>query len=67
MISMELEREIKYKTYKTRKDISSFEELSTAIIAFVEVYHCIMRNASNPRIEIMFYSPETAETVIIAN
>ena len=56
--------EVKFKTYKTRKDISSFKELIVAIIAFEEVYHCIFRSASNPRIEIRFYSPETEESLL---
>lgn len=56
--------EVKFKTYKNRKDISSFEELRTAIIAFEEVYHCILRNASNPQIEIRFYSSETKESLL---
>ena len=64
MGKIEVEREIKYRTYKTRNDISSFEELSTAIIAFEEVYYCIFRYASNPRIEIRFYSPEAKESLL---
>lgn len=61
MPRMELEREIKYRTYKTRREILSHRELMTAIIAFVEAYLCIFPNASNPRIEIRVYSPKIRE------
>lgn len=54
--------EIKFKTYKTRREISSHKELVTAIISFKEVYRCIFPNASNPRIEIRAFSWETGES-----
>ncbi len=56
--------EINYKTYKTRKDISSFVELLTAIITFEEVYRCIFHYASNPLIQIRFYSAETEKSLL---
>ncbi len=64
MPRMELEKEIKYRTYKTRREISDHRELLTAIIAFVEIYQCIFPNASNPRIEIRAHSPETGENFL---
>lgn len=64
MAKMELEKEIEYRTYKTRKEISDHTELLTAIIAFAEIYHCIFPNASNPRIEIRVHSPETEKNFL---
>ncbi len=64
MPRMELEREIKYRTYKTKRKISSHRELMNTIIAFVEAYLCIFPNASNPRIEIRVFSPKNKEYLL---
>jgi len=64
MAKMELEKEIKCRTYKTRREISNHTELITAIINFIEVFHCIFPGALNPRIEIRVHSPETGENFL---
>lgn len=64
MPKMILEREIKYKTYRTRKDIPTSKKLLEEILTYNEVFYCIFRNASNPIIEIKVYDPESSESLI---
>lgn len=63
MAKMILEREIKYKIYRSRKDIPTSNTLLDAILTYNEVFYCIFRNASNPIIEIKAYDPETNESL----
>lgn len=44
--------------YRTRKDVSTHEELLKEIITFKEIFSFIFRSAGNPKIEIMAYDPE---------
>lgn len=63
MPKMILEREIKYKIYRSRKTIPTSEKLLEAILTYNEVFYCIFRNASNPIIDIKVYDPESSESL----
>lgn len=44
--------------FRTRQDISTYEQLLNEIIMFKEVFcHIFYRSTGNPRIEIMAYNP----------
>lgn len=44
--------------YRTRKDVSTHEQLLNEIITFKEVFcHIFYRSVGNPRIKIMAYNP----------
>ena len=50
--------------YRTRKDISTHEELLKEIITFKEIFSFIFRSAGNPKIEITAYDPECKKSYL---
>ena len=62
MPKINLEKDIKYKVYRTRKDILTYKELLDSAITYMEVFYCIFRSAPNPTLLIKAYDPESQKS-----